>query len=78
MTIPPREKAKQLKERFENGLTLKDCAMIAINEIIESRKDDRRFDDRLIQGSSDYASLHPMGLSYWLEVEKELNKNEQR
>ena len=52
--------------------------MIAINEIIESRKDDRRFDDRLIQGSSGYASLHPMGLSYWLEVEKELNKNEQR
>ena len=78
MTIPPKEKAKQLKERFEDGLTLKDCAKIAVDEIIESRKDDRRFDDRLTQGGSGYASLHPMGLSYWLEVKKELNKNEQR
>lgn len=78
MTIPPKEKAKQLLERFENGLTLRDCAMIAINEIIESRKDDKKFDDRLIQGGSVYASLHPMGLSYWLEVKNELNKNEYR
>lgn len=28
MTIPPKEKAKQLLERFENGLTLRDCAII--------------------------------------------------
>ena len=74
MTIPPNEKAQQLEARFENGLTQKDFALIAVDEIIESRKDDRRFDDRLTQSGSEYASLHPMGLSYWLEVEKELKK----
>jgi hypothetical protein len=55
-----------------NEIDAKECAVINVNEIIESRKDDRRFDDTLIQGSSGYASLHPMGLSYWLEVKKEI------
>jgi hypothetical protein len=29
------EKAKELIERFENGLTVKDCALIAVDEIID-------------------------------------------
>lgn len=33
--MTPQEKAKELVEKFENGLTLKDCALIAVYEILE-------------------------------------------
>lgn len=33
--MTPQEKAKELVKRFEDGLTVKDCALIAIDEILE-------------------------------------------
>jgi hypothetical protein len=33
--MTPQEKAKQLKERFENALTVKDCQIIAVDEMIK-------------------------------------------
>lgn len=81
MIIPPIQKAEELFDKFfalypdqDAYWMAKEGALFSVDEIIESRKDDRRFDDRLIQSGSKYASLHPMGLSYWLEVKKQLNK----
>jgi hypothetical protein len=33
--MTPKEKKQQLQERFENALTVKDCQMIAIDEILK-------------------------------------------
>jgi hypothetical protein len=46
--------------------------MFVVNEIIESRKDDKHFDDRYFAKSSDYFTPHPMGFTYWKEVKNEL------
>jgi hypothetical protein len=32
--MTPQDKAKQIIERYESGLTIKDCAMICISEMI--------------------------------------------
>jgi hypothetical protein len=53
--------------------TVKDCCNIAVDEIINSRKDDSNFDDTFLV-TSEYHTLHPMYLSYWLEVKKEIDK----
>lgn len=50
----------------------KDCALVAVNTLIESRKDDPRFDDTLYQESSCYYTPLPMYLSYWKIVKKEI------
>ena len=52
----------------------KQCALIAVDEIILSRKDDSQFDDTLWAGGSDMYTMHPMYLNYWLEVKKEIEK----
>jgi hypothetical protein len=57
--------------KFELDLTKRLCLM-SVNEIIESRKDDKRFDNTSLQ-HSEYYSLHPCYLSYWLEVIKKIN-----
>ena len=36
--MTPKEKAKELVKRFEDGLTIKDCALIAVDEIITNRE----------------------------------------
>jgi hypothetical protein len=46
--------------------------LIAVDEIIESRKDDGAFDDTKL--GSEYYTPHPMYLSYWNLVKKEINK----
>jgi hypothetical protein len=33
--MTPKEKARQLIEDFNNALTVKDCALVTINEIID-------------------------------------------
>ena len=33
--MTPQNKAKQIIERFEYGLTIKDCAMICVSEMID-------------------------------------------
>jgi hypothetical protein len=67
MKLTPEEKAVQLIDAV--GVAI---AMFVVNEIIESRKDDKHFDDRDFAKSSDYFTPHPMGLTYWKEVKNEL------
>ena len=76
--MTPAEKAKEIYNKFY-GIplyikTIKQCVLIAVNEIIESRKDDSRFDDTLLSTSSEYYTSHPMYLTYWLQVKQEIEK----
>jgi hypothetical protein len=85
--MTPKEKAFQLVDRYldineeqefntPRYLTKEEAvegALIAVNEIIESRKDDGSFNDTIWGHDSEYYSLHPMYLTYWLEVKKEIN-----
>jgi len=57
--------------KFEEA---KKCALIAVDEIIESRKDDRMFGDTLLSTSSEYYNPHPMYITYWLQVKQEIEK----
>lgn len=52
----------------------KKIGLIMVKNIKESRKEDNRFDDSLVQSSSVYSNLHPMGLTYWNDVEKYIKK----
>ena len=80
--MTPKEKAKQLHILFSNAIPSskaewyesKQCALIAVDEIILSRKDDSQFDDTLWAGGSDMYTMHPMYLNYWQEVKKEIKK----
>jgi len=81
--MTPKEKAEQLydkflqyvpaEEEFEHEYAKK-CALIAVDEIVESRKDDAHFDDSLSSTSSEYYTPHPMYLTYWLHVKQEIEK----
>ena len=69
--MTPKEKAKKLVKRFEDGLTIKDCALIAIDEAVEYEK-------RIIkevQFLSDKAgcAFRCEGL-YWEQVKHEIQK----
>jgi hypothetical protein len=71
----PKEKAIQLVNALYDGSNIKKAvalAMFVVNEIIESRKDDKHFDDRDFAKSSNYFTHHPMGFTYWKEVKNEL------
>lgn len=80
----PQEKAKELVDKFAridgyvDSIDLskcefeKKCALIAVDEIVESRNDDRRFNDVLSSISSEYYTPHPMYLTYWLQVKQEI------
>jgi len=74
----PQEKADELfKSYLDVGMGngwAKQCALIAVNEIIESREDDSAFDDTKWGNSSEYYSPHPMYLNYWLKVKIEIEK----
>lgn len=81
--MTPKEKAQELvnkmcniEERFGSvGIYEgKECALIAVDEIILSRKDDSQFDDTLWAGGSDMYTMHPMYLNYWQEVKQEIEK----
>jgi hypothetical protein len=52
----------------------KQCALIAVDEIIKSREEDSHFDDKLLYIGSDYLTLHPMYLTYWLKVKENIEK----
>lgn len=83
-TMTPQEKAKELVNKFytqRDGTGLlfnvywsnaKTCALITVEQILESRKDDVSFDDTLWQQSSEYSGKHPNFLTYWLEVKREI------
>ena len=73
--MTPQEKSIQLVDALYDGSNIKKAvalAMFVVNEIIESRKDDKHFDDRDFAKSSDYFTPHPMGFTYWKEVKNEL------
>ena len=81
--MTPKEKATELVLKylrlqepnynwFHKGLA-KQCALIAVDEIIESREDDGAFDDTKWGNSSEYYTPHPMYLNYWNLVKQEIN-----
>ena len=83
--MSPKEKAielyskyEQLGKDFTRGVSMKEfakqCTLIAVDEIISSRKDDSQFDDTLWAGGSDMYTMHPMYLKYWQEVKQEIEK----
>ncbi len=84
--ITPKEKAIELVDKFENYsfmdidarissfTSAKQCALIAVNEIIESRKADPDFDDTKLGIVTHYIAPHPLRLSYWTKVKEELEK----
>ncbi len=78
--MTPKEKAQELNSYFYELVAdtpdpewrAKQAALIAVDEIILSRKDDSQFDDTLWSGDSDMYTMHPMYLKYWQEVKQEL------
>ena len=85
--MTPKEKAENLVEMFMNiesnklsdysriyYPTAKICAILLVNEIIESRKADPDFDDTKLGIVTHYIAPHPLRLSYWTKVKEELEK----
>jgi len=78
--MTPNEKAaqlvvdNQLKVRSLDYKEAVQCAKITVDEIIDSRKDDSKFDDTLYSTSSEYYTPHPMYLNYWNQVKQILEK----
>ena len=87
--MTPQEKADELvdkmyyigryddKEDYNPAMAwdrAKQCALIAVNEIIESRKADPDFDDTKLGIVTHYIAPHPLRLSYWTKVKEEIEK----
>lgn len=80
--MTPKEKAEELyckydslfKAPFKKHQQIKECSLIAVDEIIQSRQDDGHFDDTLSSTGSEYYTPHPMYLTYWLQVKNEIEK----
>jgi hypothetical protein len=83
--MTPKEKAIELFSNYRYILSVpnaplgelkddiaKSCAIIAVDEIIESRKDDIAFNDTMWGNASEYYTPHPMYLNYWNLVKKEI------
>jgi hypothetical protein len=84
MILSPKEKALELVEIFRNvkhtklsdysiiyNPTAKVLALLCVDEIINSRKEDKEFDDTLFV-TNQYCTPHPKYLTYWLQVKKEI------
>jgi hypothetical protein len=83
--MTPKEKAKELFGKYATYVVMwagdvntshqncKQCALLTVDEIIESREEDNRFDDRLYS-TSEFYTPHPTYLTYWLEVKQEIEK----
>ena len=76
--MTPQEKADELYVGYwrltNDSRIAKQCALIAVGEIIESRKDDVAFDDTMWENASQYYKTNPMYLNYWIKVKKEIEK----
>ena len=83
--MTPQEKAKELYHKYADEFNFDDtyrgyreqskqCALITVNEIIESRKADPDFDDTKLGIVTHYIAPHPLRLSYWTKVKQELEK----
>ncbi|CAB4143588.1 hypothetical protein UFOVP449_226 [uncultured Caudovirales phage] len=78
--MTPKEKAEDLVKKFfiYNHIGHKHAvryALIAVDEIIESRREDQGFDDTLY-ATGEYHTPHPMYLTYWNEVKQEIKRYE--
>jgi hypothetical protein len=58
--MTPKEKAQELVNCFEDALTIKDCALIAVDELIEQ------------ENKYNNGSFYPS--KYWKEVKQEIRK----
>lgn len=56
--MSPKEQAKKLKEDFNDALTLKDCALVAVNQIWNALESARAFEE----------------YNYWQEVKQEIKE----
>lgn len=65
--MTPKEKAQELIKRFEDGLTVKDCALIAIDEIIEQHEGSVDF----LWSEIGYLMAPPV---FWQQVKHEIEK----
>lgn len=85
MTQEPEKKAEQLyKDAFnrwcyemsyeKNVAIAKNIAEYVCDQIIDSRKDDPRFDDTHYSTLSEYYAPHPMYLTYWNKVKDYIRK----
>jgi hypothetical protein len=76
--MTPKQKAAELILMYMAILVKKDlakkCALAAVDQIIESRKEDKGFNDVLLSKASEYWTAHPMYLMYWQEVKQEIEK----
>lgn len=63
--MTPKEKALRLMGKFENALTIKDCAKVTIDEIVKE-----------IQCNAiDFGAEVPVSVyTYWKNVKDEINK----
>lgn len=72
----PKEKAAYLVVKYMSKVVSKrvaiECALVTVDEIINSRKDDGTFDDTLSSTGSEYYTPHPMYLTYWQYVKQEI------
>jgi hypothetical protein len=59
--MTPKEKAKELIEDFHDALTLKDCAIVTVNQILS-------------MGIMSHSGDWQMAKSYWEEVKQEIEK----
>lgn len=66
------KKEGELSWEYDNWKESINCSIMTVNEIIESRKDDSKFDDTLYSTSSEYYTPHPMYITYWQLVKMEL------
>jgi hypothetical protein len=62
--MTPYEKARQLKESFNDALTTRDCAMVCVDEILELFLYDEK------EPKMDRIDT----VLFWIEVKKELKK----
>jgi hypothetical protein len=85
MIPTPKEKARELIFSFTylNSRNASDqskiehptaicCARKVVDEIIASRNEDVRFDDSFL-AKSKFHQLHPMYLSYWIQIRQEID-----
>jgi hypothetical protein len=57
--MTPKEKARQLIEDFNYALTLKDCALITVNEILD-------YENEFLKNEFQF--------NYWKQVQQEIKK----
>lgn len=72
----PKEKAAWLVVKYMSKVVsmqvAKECALVNVDQIIESREDDGAFDDTKFGNSSEYYTPHQMYLTYWTLVKNEI------